>query len=106
MTDDTRRDEDSNVSRRRFLERTATAGGAALVGVVATVGGAAQEIKKKTEGNRAESASPAQLTGEMIEYKSGDMKIPAYLSHPQKRGSALGAVLVIHEVFGLNDHIK
>lgn len=105
MTDDTRTDVDSNVSRRRFLENTATAGGAALVGVVATAGGAARDTKSVT-GKRAESISPAQLAGEMIEYASGDMKIPAYLSRPKKSGTAPGAVLVIHEIFGLNDHIK
>src|SRR5881227_3322765 len=106
MTDDTRRDEDSNVSRRRFLESTATAGGAALVGVVATAGGAARNMNKTTTGNHAEATSPAQLTGEMIEYPSGTIKIPAYLSRPKKGGTVPGAVLVIHEIFGLNDHIK
>jgi carboxymethylenebutenolidase len=106
MTDDTRRDEDSNVSRRRFLESTATAGGAALVGVVATAGGAARDMTKPSASNHREANMPAQLTGEMIEYTSGDMKIPAYLSRPKKSGTAPGAVLVIHEIFGLNDHIK
>src|SRR5207253_1385855 len=47
-----------------------------------------------------------QLTGMMTEYPSGTIKIPAYLSRPKKKGTAPGAVLVIHEVFGLNDHIK
>lgn len=106
MTDDTHTDEDSNVSRRKFLENTATAGGAALVGVVATAGGAARDIKRPSAGNHREANMPAQLTGEMIEYTSGDMKIPAYLSRPKKSGTAPGAVLVIHEIFGLNDHIK
>ena len=106
MTDDTRRDEDSNVSRRRFLESTATAGGAALVGVVATAGGAARDITKPSASNHREANLPAQLTGEMIEYTSGSMKIPAYLSRPKKSGAAPSAVLVIHEIFGLNDHIK
>jgi carboxymethylenebutenolidase len=106
MTDDTRTDEASNVSRRKFLESTATAGGAALVGVVATAGGAARDMNKTATVNHADTPSPAQLTGEMIEYPSGTIKIPAYLSRPKKSGAAPGAVLVIHEVFGLNDHIK
>jgi carboxymethylenebutenolidase len=106
MTDNTRRDKDSNVSRRRFLESTATAGGVALVGVVATAGGAARDMTKPSASNHREANLPAQLTGEMIEYTSGDMKIPAYLSRPKKSGTAPGAVLVIHEIFGLNDHIK
>lgn len=106
MTDDIRTDVESNVSRRRFLENTATAGGAALVGVVATASGAARDINKSATGKHVEMTSPAQLTGEMIEYPSGTIKIPAYLSRPKKGGAVPGAVLVIHEIFGLNDHIK
>jgi carboxymethylenebutenolidase len=41
----------------------------------------------------------------MTEYKSGDLVIPAYLARPASK-KATPAVLVIHEVFGLNDHIK
>lgn len=110
MSDDTRRDEQCGetvgVSRRRFLEHTATAGGAALVGVAASVSGRAQEADKQAAGNRTETAKPAKLKGEMIEYKSGDLMIPAYLSRPKTRRVAPGSVLVIHEVFGLNNHIK
>lgn len=43
--------------------------------------------------------------GQMTEFKSGDLTIPAYLARPAKKTDA-PAVLVIHEVFGLNDHIK
>jgi carboxymethylenebutenolidase len=43
----------------------------------------------------------------MTEYRSGDILIPAYVArpagNPRKKAPA---VLVIHEVFGLNDHIK
>jgi carboxymethylenebutenolidase len=106
MTDDIRRDDDSNVSRRRFLESTATAGGAALVGVVATASGATLETKDSSTNDHRGMSMTTQLRGEMIEYPSGTIKIPAYLSRPKKGGTAPGAVLVIHEVFGLNDHIK
>ena len=99
MSDGTRREkerqESESVSRRQFLERTATAGGAALL--TTTVSTAAQE---------GETAAPAKLRGEMVEYKSGDLMIPAYLSRPKTRRVWPGSVLVIHEVFGLNDHIK
>ncbi|HEX8846480.1 MAG TPA: dienelactone hydrolase family protein [Pyrinomonadaceae bacterium] len=94
------------------MERTATVGGAALVGVVATAGCAAQEGNKAAPaggaapGNGAGTPPAAQLTGVMTEYPSGDIKIPAYLARPKKKGTVPGAVLVIHEVFGLNDHIK
>ena len=113
---DRERDEAGGVSRRTFLERSAGAGGAALV--AAAAGGAscsaAQEGKPQPtqtpQGDRAEATpvpQPAEkLRGEMVEYKSGDLMIPAYLSRPLTRRVAPGSVLVIHEVFGLNDHIK
>jgi carboxymethylenebutenolidase len=50
------------------------------------------------------SAGKAPLTGEMVEFKSGSLTIPAYLSRAKAKDAP--AVLVIHEVFGLNDHIK
>ncbi len=110
MSDDTRRDEQRDetegFSRRRFLEHTATAGGAALVGVAASRNSRAQEGGKSASGNRTELPKPVKLKGKMIEYKSGDLMIPAYLSSPKTQRVAPGAVLVIHEVFGLNDHIK
>jgi carboxymethylenebutenolidase len=108
MSDDARRreqrDELKRVSRRRFLGHTAAAGGAALVGAAAGVG--AQEAGRQAASDRAGAAKPANLRGEMMEYKSGDLMIPAYLSRPKTRRVAPGSVLVIHEVFGLNDHIK
>jgi carboxymethylenebutenolidase len=100
MSDVTRREkereESESVSRRQFMERTMSAGGAALVAT--TINTVAQEGKTV--------APAAKLTGEMIEYKSGDLMIPAYLSRPKTRRVWPGSVLVIHEVFGLNDHIK
>ena len=93
-------------SRRKFLGQTATAGGVVLVGAAANLKGAAQEGSKTGNGAGVGPAAAAQLRGTMVEYKSGDMMIPAYLSIPKKKSIAPGAVLVIHEVFGLNDHIK
>ncbi|HEX8141377.1 MAG TPA: dienelactone hydrolase family protein [Pyrinomonadaceae bacterium] len=95
--------EATNVSRRKFLERTATAALITKATATCTTG---QNNKTAASGNReASAAKPADLKGQMIEYKSGDMQIPAYVSR-NKAGPARGAVLVIHEVFGLNDHIK
>src|SRR5438128_11353720 len=91
------------VSRRKFLEQTATA---AIIGAATTVGGAAQQGNKTGNGAGVSPSAAMQLRGTMVEYKSGDMMIPAYLSIPKKKSIAPGAVLVIHEVFGLNDHIK
>jgi len=112
------RDETGGVSRRKFLESTATAGGAAaLVAAVNSSCATAQEGRPQPtpaptpQGDAAaQGPSPAAaaetLRGKMVEYKSGDLTIPAYLSMPLTRRVAPGSVLVIHEVFGLNDHIK
>jgi carboxymethylenebutenolidase len=89
--------ESETLSRRKFLERSAAS--TAAVTAAAAIGHA-----HARSAGKQKSVSP--LMGEMIEYKSGDMNIPAYLSRPKKRGALPGAVLVIHEVFGLNDHIK
>jgi carboxymethylenebutenolidase len=95
--------EGPNVSRRKFLERTATA---TLITTAAASCTTAQNNKPTAPGNKQAGATkPADLKGQMVEYKSGDLMIPAYLSR-NKSGPAHGAVLVIHEVFGLNDHIK
>ncbi|HEX8888625.1 MAG TPA: dienelactone hydrolase family protein [Pyrinomonadaceae bacterium] len=107
-------------SRRKFLGQTATAGGAAIIGAAAAANSRAQEASKveepsgkqepskstSTNGAGAAPSATAQSRGTMVEYKSGDLMIPAYLSLPKKKSIAPGAVLVIHEVFGLNDHIK
>jgi carboxymethylenebutenolidase len=110
VSDDTRqnerRGESSGVSRRKFLERSATAGGAALVGVAANMRGGAEEARTQEKEKPVNAPQPAKLRGEMVEYKSGDLMIPAYLSRPKTRRVAPGSVLVIHEVFGLNEHIK
>jgi carboxymethylenebutenolidase len=95
------------VSRRKFLESTATAGGVVLASAAVAAGCAAQEGNKTASGSNAGTTpTPPQLNGVMTEYPSGTIKIPAYLSRPKKKGKVPGAVLVIHEVFGLNDHIK
>ena len=93
------KEESNAVSRRKFLQRTATVGGAALISTVAA--NAHDEKIAGSNGRRVQ----ATLRGEMTEYKSGDLTIPAYFVRPTKKGDA-PAVLVIHEVFGLNDHIK
>jgi carboxymethylenebutenolidase len=88
----------AGVSRRKFLERTVATGGAALITATAA-SVTAQDSKQKTE------TKPAKLMGKMVQYKSNDLMIPAYLARTKQR-TAMGGVLLIHEVFGLNDHIK
>jgi carboxymethylenebutenolidase len=85
-----------DASRREFLQRAATG---------ATVAAAtAAQVVAQAQTQTATTPTVA-LKGTMTEFKSGDLTIPAYISRPPKKKSA-PAVLVIHEVFGLNDHIK
>jgi carboxymethylenebutenolidase len=93
------------LSRREFFEETAVKGGAVLAGTAATAYDAVAQSDKGTNGNQQpQSSIAAKLTGEMVQYKSNELMIPAYLSRANRQQA--GAVLVIHEVFGLNDHIK
>lgn len=85
------------LSRREFFEETAVKGGAVLAGTAVTA------YDSMAQGGQKSQSSP-KLTGEMIQYKSGDLMIPAYMARANRKEAP--AVLVIHEVFGLNDHIK
>lgn len=93
----------ASVSRRKFLETTVATSGAALI--TATASSVAAQESKPAANQEKTTAKPVKLMGEMVEYKSGDLMIPAYLARSKQR-TAMGGVLLIHEVFGLNDHIK
>lgn len=90
----------ARVSRRKFIAQATTVSGA---GLTAARGFAATQDNKPPTVSAPKVSLPA--LGTMVEYKSGDLTLPAYLARPPKKKSA-PAVLVIHEVFGLNDHIK
>jgi carboxymethylenebutenolidase len=98
-------EERERVSRREFLEHSANiAGGTAALLTTA----AAQELHaqgRKTQTPIRKTPPKESPRGEMVQYKSGDKMIPAYFSRFTKNNNLPG-VLVIHEVFGLNDHIK
>ncbi|MBD0371432.1 MAG: dienelactone hydrolase family protein [Pyrinomonadaceae bacterium] len=96
--------ESEPLSRRKFFEESAVKGGAVLAGVAATACGTLAQNGNNAANQTAQSSSAAKLVGEMVQYKSGDLMIPAYYSRANRKQAA--AVLVIHEVFGLNDHIK
>ena len=86
------------VSRRTFL---ATTGAGLATAAAATSAAPPAQNEKKAAG------VASALKGQMTEYKSGDIMIPAYVARPAgKKRKKAPAVLVIHEVFGLNDHIK
>ena len=93
------------LSRRKFFEDTAVKGGAVLVGTAATAYEALAQGEKQTgAGEQKQSSTAAKLMGVTVQYKSGDLMIPAYFARANRQQAS--AVLVIHEVFGLNDHIK
>ncbi len=101
MNDHSREDEVApRVTRRKFIAQATTVGGA---GLAAARGLAAVQDNKPQQPSAPQTAMPS--LGTMVEYKSGDLTLPAYLARPPKQKHA-PAVLVIHEVFGLNDHIK
>ncbi|MFN2598831.1 MAG: dienelactone hydrolase family protein [Pyrinomonadaceae bacterium] len=86
-----------DASRRQFLQRAATGAGLAAATAIQTV------AQTPTPSPAARPGAP--LKGIDVKFTSGDLTIPAYLSRPPKKKQAPG-VLVIHEVFGLNDHIR
>jgi carboxymethylenebutenolidase len=99
--DSTRDEQRHDASRRQFLQRAATGATIAAATSVANARAVAQTPAQATATQRP----GAPLKGVDVKFTSGDLSIPAYLSRPTGKKSA-PAVLVIHEVFGLNDHIR
>ena len=83
------------LSRRRFMERVGTSAAAATA---MAAGACAQENKP---GALADSA----LSQEEVTFKSGDKEIKAFLCRPRAEARR-GSVIVVHEIFGLNPHIR
>lgn len=86
--------------REVFLKRLAVLAGSTA---------AAMAILPMLENNYAVAATvPEQdieLHTEDITYPAGDLTMKAYLAKPKKEGK-YGAVIIIHENRGLNDHIR
>jgi carboxymethylenebutenolidase len=86
--------------REVFLKRLAVLAGSTA---------AAMTILPMLENNYAVAATvPEQdieLHTEDITYPAGDVTMKAYLAKPKKEGK-YGAVIIIHENRGLNDHIR
>lgn len=86
--------------REVFLKRLAVLAGSTA---------AAMAILPMLENNYAVAATiPEQdieLHTEDITYPAGDVTMKAYLAKPKKEGK-YGAVIIIHENRGLNDHIR
>src|SRR5205085_8186566 len=71
---------DKQLSRRKFLEHTTTAGSAAVI--------SSAVARAQNAGGAVSSNSSVPSMGTMIEYKSNDLMIPAYLARPTKQNAA------------------
>ena len=80
-------------SRRGFLQASALAGFAAAV--VPTGALQAQTITTDTNG----------LDAAMVQVPTSNGNIPAYMAKPAGK-SGLATVVVLHEIFGVHEHIK
>jgi len=89
---------EQNISRRTMIGAGAAAIAAGKLGLIEAV---AQTTVAAT------GSTPA--AGREITYNSGDAAIKAFVVRPDAKSKAQkpqGAVLVIHEIWGLNDHIR
>ena len=55
--------------------------------------------------NRAQPQATADVDAQMVQYKSGDASISAYLAKPKGEGKH-AAVILVHDVAGLNDSLQ
>lgn len=88
------------LAREVFLKRLAILAGSTT---------AAMAILPMLENNYVSAATipeqDVELHTEDITYQAGDVVMKAYLAKPKKEGK-YGAVIIIHENRGLNDHIR
>ncbi|MBN2339318.1 MAG: dienelactone hydrolase family protein [Acidobacteria bacterium] len=85
--------------RREFLQHCMALAGAGVAGCMVLSG--------PTAAAGAESVAPSdpRLETERVRYPAGEGEMEAYLARP-KGEKKLPAVIVIHEIFGLNAHIE
>lgn len=89
------------LDRRGFMERLTKLAGS---------GAAAAAIAPMLAANSARAAiiaaDDARLTAQDISYPGGEGEMKGYLVRPADNDGKLGAVIVIHENRGLNEHIR
>jgi carboxymethylenebutenolidase len=89
------------LDRRGFMDRLTKLAGS---------GAAAAAIAPLLAANSASAAQVAaddsRIKGEDVAYKGGQGEMKAYLVRPAEVSGKLGAVIVIHENRGLNEHIR
>jgi carboxymethylenebutenolidase len=105
-------DKNEPVSRRAFLRRagaSALSTGAAIVPGLAAANAAMQQKQgQENDGDRITGKALADpgVVREDVSYPSGSAAIKATLVRPRNLAGTAPGVIVIHEIFGLNDHIR
>jgi carboxymethylenebutenolidase len=86
-----------HLSRRTLIGRM----GAGTAGAIAAASfGCAQAQDSPKRALEDETLAKSETT-----FRSGEAEIKAFLATPKKEGKR-GSVIVVHEIFGLNDHIR
>jgi carboxymethylenebutenolidase len=83
------------LSRRKFIGRV---GAGAVTAAAIGTGAGAQEKK-------ASAVDDPHIEHHNVTFTSGSQKVEGFLAKP-KGGGKHGSVIVIHEIFGVTDHIK
>ncbi len=83
------------LSRRTFVERMG----------VSTVAAAVLGTEAMADDKKGRALDDAALKHEEVTFDSGGQKVNAFLCRPDVGGKR-GAVIVVHEIFGANDHIR
>jgi carboxymethylenebutenolidase len=94
------KDEMRNEARRRVLGVGAMGVAAIALGSMSTLDAEAQPESSAARNN----APAAKLIERDVTFQSGDAQIPAFWAEPTVRPKA--AIIIIHEIFGLNPHIR
>lgn len=63
------------------------------------------ELRKAEAPYEKVEAGDIRIMSAMADYPGGDGRIPAFIARPEQAG-VYPAIIVIHEIFGLVDHIK
>lgn len=89
------------LDRRGFMDRlTKLAGSGAAAAAIAPL------LAANSAGAAQVAAGDSRVEGEDIAYPGGKGDIKGYLVRPADAAGRLGAVIVIHENRGLNEHIR
>lgn len=84
-----------HVSRRSFIEKMGAG----------TFAAAVLGKESLAQDKRPASLDDANLTHEEVTFPAGEQRVEAFFCRPKAEGKR-GSVVVIQEIFGLNDHIR